>query len=132
MLVIPPGWSLVPPPTATKLVFAGPGGSPQLLANSLPMTVTLDELVEKMIAGIKSGNGVDPEKNEPITMAGVPGRLLAYHFTKEGVSEYQIDAFCVSDGRGYELSYLNRAGSEDADMALFLAVLAKFQFRSGF
>jgi len=131
-MVVPTGWSVVPPPTATRVVFAGPGGSPELLANSLPMSVTLDELVAKMIVAVKSGNGVDPEKNAPVTMAGVPGRLIAYHFTPKGVPEYEIAAFCVSNGRSYVLGYINVAGTEEADMTLFLAVLAEFQFRSGF
>jgi len=128
-LAVPAGWSPSSDgePSFAKVVFAGPGEQ-KLLANSGAMTLTLDDLVAQIIAGIKSVNGVDPEQNEAITMAGVPGRLLAYHFLSSGVSRYEIDAFCVSNGRGYELSLVNTAGTETADRALFLDILASFRF----
>jgi hypothetical protein len=126
---VPAGWSPSSDgePSFAKVVFAGPGEQ-KLLANSGAMTLTLDDLVAQIIAGIKSVNGVDPEQNDAITMAGVPGRLLAYHFLNSGVSRYEIDAFCVSNGRGYELSFVNTAGTETADRALFLDILASFRF----
>jgi len=132
-LAVPAGWSPSSDgePSLTKVVFAGPG-TQRLLADSVAMTLTLDDLVTLMIAAVKIGNGVDPEQNEAITMAGVPGRLFAYHFARNGVSRYEIDAYCVSNGRGYELSFSNTAGTESADRALFLDILASFGFGPGF
>jgi hypothetical protein len=133
VLTVPAGWSpsSAGDPSYAKVVFAGPGGQ-KLLANSVAMTLTLDDLVAQMIAAVKTGDGVDPELNEPITMAGVPGRLLAFHFTSNGLSQYEIDALCVNNGRGYELSYVNFAGAEAADLAFFRDELASFGFGPGF
>jgi YVTN family beta-propeller protein len=132
-LAVPAGWSPSSDgqPSFATVVFAGPGEQ-RLLANSGATTLTLDDLVAQVIAAVKNVNGVDPEQDEAITMAGVPGRLLAYHFVMNGVNRYEIDAFCVSNGRGYELSFVNTAGTETADRALFLGVLATFEFGAGF
>ncbi|HEX7950525.1 MAG TPA: hypothetical protein VF494_09265 [Candidatus Limnocylindrales bacterium] len=130
-LAIPAGWypSSDGAPSPAKVVFAGPEGQ-KLLANSVAMSLTLDELVAQLVEGIKTADGVDPEQNEAITMAGVPGRLLAYHFAKNGITMYEIDAFSVNNGRGYELSFVNTAGTEANDMALFLEELSSFTFMS--
>jgi len=60
----------------------------------------------------------------------VPGRLLTYHFVIGGSNRYLLDAFCVKNGRAYEINFNNLTGTESADRALFLEVLASFHFMS--
>jgi len=63
-------------------------------------------------------------------MDGVPGRLLTYRFLIGGSNRYLLEAFCVKNGRAYEVNYNNLAGTESADRALFLSVVTSFFFLS--
>ena len=71
-----------------------------------------------------------------IMMAGVAGKMLTLHATREGTRSHILEANCVGTGRGqgrvYEVIYTNPAGTEAADRAFFLGVLATFEFGPGF
>ena len=93
--------------------------------------LTLDAATAQIIQNIKSkSGGADPEQNEAITLGGEPGRLLTYHFVTQGLNVYELEAHCVHNGRGYEITFANLAGTENADRALFLSILATFTFLS--
>jgi YVTN family beta-propeller protein len=130
-LAIPAGWSPVRSDDPDISMFAGPGF--QLLgAMSVGTSLTLEETSAQIIAGIKSQSDIDPEQTEPITMDGVPGRMLTYHFPNMGMNVHGLFAFCTHNGRAYEIVFRNAAGAETADRALFLDVLTSFIFGPGF
>ena len=130
-LAIPAGWFSVPSDDSDVLMFSGPW-SQQLGATSVGTSLTLEEVSAQVVAGVKSQSGADPGVAEPITMDGVPGRMLTYHFTDMGISVHGLAAFCTHEGRAYEVIFMNAAGAETADRALFLDVVASFGFGPGF
>jgi hypothetical protein len=128
---LPAGWSLVPPPSATKVTFRGPGDQ-QVIVLSVPTDLTAEAVDAQIIATLKGQTGADPERTEAIILDGAPGQMLTYHFSSGGTKMHYLEAHCLHTGRLYEINFVNRAGTEDADRALFLAVVASFRFRSGF
>jgi hypothetical protein len=130
-LGIPAGWSPMPSGDPNVLAFRGPG-SQQIGVKSVPTSLTLEEVSAQIIANIRARTGADPEQTEALTMGGVPGRMFMYHFFNIGMNVHQLDAFCVRNGRGYEIAFANVAGTETADRALFLDIVASFGFGPGF
>ena len=130
-LGIPAGWSPMPSGDPNVLAFRGPG-SQQIGVKSIPTSLNLEEVSAQIIANIKARTGADAEQTEALTMGGVPGRMLTYHFFSLGMNVHQLDAFCVRNGRGYEIAFANVAGTETADRALFLGIVASFGFGPGF
>jgi hypothetical protein len=128
---VPSGWveSSSADPNLTR--FRGPEAA-EIVANSVQSSLTLAQVSASIIEKIKGGTGADPERTEAITMDGVPGLMLTYHFPNKGVSVYQLDAHCVRNGRAYEIFFANAAGNESSDRALFLSVLVSFIFGPGF
>lgn len=127
MLTMPDGWVYRPDlmPSATRMVFTDPRGR-LLLADTIVTGLTLEELVAS-ISG--STPAMLQELVENVTIGDVPGRLFAYHFNSStGGARYEIDSFAVSNGRAYELSFSNVAGTEEADLAFFRTILATFRF----
>jgi YVTN family beta-propeller protein len=123
MLALPAGWSRLPSGT-----FIGPSGQEVIVPHSAPTSQTLDELSASIVARVKGASGADPEQTEAITLGGASGRMLTYHFPSLG--GYALDAFCVHNGRAYEVAFSDVAGRETADRAFFLSVLASFTFMS--
>ena len=125
-LAVPAGWRVSPSSDGTKVTFHGPGVQ-LILAHSVQSSLTLDEVAAQIIANFRASFG-DPEQTEALTMDGVPGRLLTYHSLMGGSNRHLLEAFCVKNGRAYEINYNNLVGTESADRALFLSVLASFRF----
>jgi hypothetical protein len=129
-LAVPPGWSYDLPKSGddpNAMAFSGPG-TQGISAYSVANNLTLDEANAQIAANIKAKGGGDPEQTEDITIGGVPARLLTYHFVQNGSTVHHLDALFVHNGRGYEITFGNVAGSEAADRALFLKVVASFAF----
>jgi len=124
----PAGWTVSPSSDGTKVTFHGPGVQ-LILAHSVQSSLTLEEVTTQIITNLRSAAG-DPEQTEAIAMDGVPGRLLTYRFLIGGSNRYLLEAFCVKNGRAYEVNYNNLAGTESADRALFLSVVTSFFFLS--
>ena len=137
-VALPGGWATAPPREGSSygtMTFVGPGDQWLYLA-SWALNYTLAEALAGAIANLKAQTGADPEKIEDITMAGVAGKMLTLHATREGTRFHILEANCVGTGRGqgrvYEMIYTNPAGTEAADRAFFLGVLASFGFGPGF
>jgi hypothetical protein len=137
-VALPGGWATTPPPEGSStgtMTFVGPGDQ-WLKVASPALDYTLAEALAAAIANLKAQTGADPEKIEDITMAGVAGKMLTLHATREGTRFHILEAICVGTGRGqgrvYEMLYTNPAGTEGADRAFFLGVLATFEFGPGF
>jgi hypothetical protein len=132
-LTFPPGWSAGPPQAGTDsdlVMFDGPG-SLTLAAHSVPTSLTLDQVAAQIIANIKSQGGGDPESSGTIaSMGGEPGRLLEFHFVMNGLNVHQLDAFCVHNGRAYELVFADVAGNETVDRLNYVTIISTFQFTS--
>ncbi len=125
MLSLPEGWSPTSAGDEDIPAFEGPNGE-LLLAHSVPTTMTLDQLTAAIIGSIRQQSGAEPEANEPITIDGVPGGMLTYHLVLQGTRALELDAFCVAQGRAFEIIFVNRAGSEAADRSTVLGILAGF------
>jgi YVTN family beta-propeller protein len=123
----PAGWT-VSPSSSGNVTFHGPGVQ-LFLAHSASNSLTLDEVTAQIIANLRPTTG-DPQQTEAISIDDVPGRLLTYHFSFAGLNRYLLDAFCVKNGRAYEINFNNVPGTESADRALFLDVLGSFTFLS--
>jgi hypothetical protein len=92
---------------------------------------TLEAVSAQIAAYVKTSLGADPAQSEAITIGGSPGRLMTFYYTIAGLAPVQmLEAVCVRNGRAYEISYANLRGTESADRALFLGVLASFTFTS--
>ena len=128
MLAAPAGWSVSPSADGTAVMFHGPGVA-VIVAQSMQSGLTLEGLTAQVIANLRPIAG-DPEQTEPITMDGEPGRLLTYHWSLAGTSRYQLEAICERNGRGYEVNFNDVPGTESAERALFLSVVASFAFLS--
>jgi hypothetical protein len=126
---IPAGWSLVYSSDPNTLSFRGPG-SQELAIGSATCGCTLEEVTAQYIAYLKGKMGADPEQTEAATMGGVPGRILTYHVLSNGITLHALVGLSVKNGRAYQIVFLNTAGTESADRALFLAMLASFSFLS--
>jgi YVTN family beta-propeller protein len=130
MLALPAGWSPVQGGDGNTAEFRGPAGQ-LIFAHSYPSSLTLDDLRASIILAWKgTTSGGVPEQTEAITLGGEPGQMLTYHFVNSGVNVYALDAFCVHNGRAYEVGLLDAAGGETADRAAFLDVLGSFTFMS--
>jgi hypothetical protein len=129
LLTIPEGWNAAPP-SSGYMVFRGPG-SQSMGMLSIPSNLTLDAVSTLIIDSIRSQSGADPEQTEAITMDGIPARLLTYHFVAGATTVHELDAFTVNNGRAFEIIFANVAGTEGADRALLLSVLASFKFMGG-
>jgi hypothetical protein len=127
MFAIPAGWTQLPSSDSGRFEFSGPGDR-GIGAESDQTSLTLEEISAQVIVNIKSQTGAEPEQTEAITMDGAPGRLLTYHFLNQGVNVHELEAFCVHDGRVYEITFANVAGDEDADRTLVLNVIDSFGF----
>jgi len=126
---LPPGWSAAPAMDAAAPNaewFHGPRDQ-VLSTDSVATSRTLDEAVALLIANVKSTTGADPEQTA-ITMGGAPGRLLAYHLSSGSSNMYVLHAFCVHNGRGYEIMLGDAPGNESADRADLMGILASFAF----
>lgn len=121
----PAGWT-VSPSSPDNVTFHG-SGVQLILVHSIQSSLTLEEVSAQIIANLRSTAG-DPQQTEAITIDGVPGRLLTYRFLIGGSNRHLFEVFCVKNGRAYEINYNNLAGSESADRALFLSVVASFTF----
>ena len=137
-VALPGGWATAPPREGSSygtMTFVGPGDQWLYLA-SWALNYTLAEALAAAIANQKAQTGADPEKVEDITMAGVAGKMLTLHATREGTRFHILEAVCVGAGRDqgrvYEMIYTNPAGTEAADRALFLNILASLGFGPGF
>ena len=122
----PAGWTVGPSVDGTAVTFRAPGGQ-LILAHSVQSSLSLDEETAQIIARFHPTFG-DPEQTESLTMDGVPGRLLTYHFLFAGSNRHLLEALCVKNGRLYEINFNKLAGTESVDRALFLSVLASFVF----
>lgn len=127
-VAIPAGWSDTT--IGDALQFHGPGVYQAIGTDNRQSSLTLEAQTAELVAGIKSKTGADPEQSEAITLGGVPGRLLTYHFVTQGLNAYELEAITVHNGRAYELTFANVAGTESADRALFLSILATLTFLS--
>lgn len=127
-LALPAGWSDTTVGSAIRA--HGPGPFESIGTRTEPTSLSLDGVSAQVLASIKSQAGVDPEQTEAITVGGSPARLMTYHFVSQGVTVHQLTSICVRNGRAYEISYANVAGTESADRALFLTVLGSFTFLS--
>jgi len=128
---LPPGWEFIPPQPGddpSMAYYAGPGNL-GMMAWSAPTSRTLEQVSADLIASNKAGLGA-PEQTETVTMGGAPGRMLTYHgfFHGGDYYAYVLEAFCVHNGRVYQVVFVNSAGNETADHALVLSVLASFKF----
>jgi hypothetical protein len=129
MLALPDGWTYVPGSDLTSQVFRGPG-SGLIGMTSLPTDLNLDGVTALIIAEFREHQGVDPEQTEAITIDGVPGRLLTYHYVYNGLNLHELDAFTVNNGWAFEVAFVSPAGTESADRTLLLGVIASFKFMS--
>ena len=115
--------------------FVGPGDQ-WLHLTSAALDYTPAEALAGAIANLKAQTGADPEKIEDITMAGVAGKMLTLHATSGDTRFHILEAVCVGAGRDqgrvYEMIYTNPVGTEAADRALFLDILASLGFGPGF
>jgi hypothetical protein len=127
MFGMPAGWSAAPGGDPGLYTFSGPGVQAMALQTASTI-LTLEEVTAGIALVIKSKGAGDPEKTEAIAMGGAAAKLLTYHYSLMGLNVYQLEAICVHSGRAHELSFGNVAGTESADRALFLAVLASFAF----
>ena len=127
-LYVPPGWTGTPS-SSGDVTLKGPGHQ-AIIAHSLPRSGTLDDLVAEVTVNLGQMPGPGLEGNERITLDGSPARLLTYHWLIIGQTYHILDAISVHNGRGYEIQFQNWAGTESADRALFLSVLASFAFMS--
>ena len=126
MLAVPDGWTMGSFESG-YIVYTGPG-SQSVAMMSVASNLSLDGVSALIMESIRGQAGVDPEQTDAITMDGVPGRLLTYHFLNSGISVHQLDAFTVNNGRAFEVIFANVAGTEGTDRALMLGVIASFKF----
>jgi hypothetical protein len=129
MVALPEGWTFVPSGDPASQIFRGPGSS-LIGMTSLPTDLNLDGVTALIIAEFREHQGVDPEQTEAITVDGVPGRLLTYHYLYNGVNLHELDAFTVNNGWAFEIAVVSTAGTESADRTLLLGVIASFKFMS--
>lgn len=129
-MVIPAGWTRQTSSAPNVISVSGPEAR-VLVVSVKPTSSTLAEVTAQIALGIKNSQGADPERDEAITIGGAPARLMTFHYTIGGIAPvYVLEAICVRNGRVYEISFGGLAGSETADRALFLNVLASFRFAS--
>jgi hypothetical protein len=89
---------------------------------------TLERFASELIASYKKQAKVEPETNEAMVLGGQPGRFLTYHVANEdGVKVYLADAITVADGTGWEVIFMEQAGSEKDDTPIFQAMLSTFK-----
>jgi len=95
---------------------------------SIATDLSLDAVSAQIIAEFKAHQGVDTELTETITMDGAPGRLLTFHRVYNGANFFELDAFTVNAGWAFEIAFVGIAGTEGADRAFLVSVLASFKF----
>lgn len=131
-LTLPSGWTFSAPTTSgdtERITFLGTGNQ-EIGVVSNPTALSLDDMTAVAVAASKSAFGVDPEQTESITLGGAPARLLTFHVASGTATGFVLEAVCVHNGRGYMLVFMNDAGTEAADRALFTGILATFTFTS--
>jgi virginiamycin B lyase len=126
-LTAPAGWTQAPTDVSDGVEFKGPG--PRFLdVSSIQSDVPLSILTAVTSASLEDKFGALPESTEATTIAGVPGKMLTYHITYQGMTAFMLVALTVHDGRAFVVMYISPPGTESVDRAAFMTVLSSFVF----
>jgi hypothetical protein len=126
-LTAPAGWTQAPTDVPDGVAFTG-SGPRGFNASSFESDAPLSLVTAVASAATEDKFGALPESTEAITIAGVPGKMLTYHVTYQGVTAFMLEALTVHSGRAFMVLYISPPGTETVDRAAFMNVLSSFVF----
>ena len=110
------------------LLLRGPEADTIFIATMpVPADTTLNAWSAQTMATIQ--RDVDPtvSSSEPISVSGLPGRLLSFPYVDDyGVKAHGMVATFLAPGRGYDIFWFSVAGGESRDLTVFRRFLSVF------